>query len=182
MVVARALLGQLLVQGPIVLRITEVEAYPPGDGASHCRAGRTARNAPMWGPPGHAYVYLCYGIHRMLNVVTNAEGEGAAVLIRAAEPVAGLEHVRARRNQLVGPTLLTGPGKVGAALALSTDHSGTPLFGGGVVDLCEGEPPQIVLRGPRIGIDFAPARDRRAPLRFAAASTAWVSHRAGLRR
>jgi DNA-3-methyladenine glycosylase len=180
--VARALLGKLLVQGEIALRITEVEAYPPGDSASHCRAGRTPRNAPMWGPPGHAYVYLCYGIHRMLNVVTSDEGVGAAVLIRSAEPVAGLERVRARRGGKSGPVLLTGPGKIGQALALSTEHSGSPLFGGGAVDLCDAPEVDELLVGPRIGIDFASAEDRRAPFRFAVAGTEWVSHRQGLRR
>ncbi len=165
-----------------MLRITEVEAYPPGDAASHCRAGRTARNAPMWGPPGHAYVYLCYGLHRMLNVVTNAEGEGAAVLVRAAEPVAGLAEVRARRGGKDGPVLLTGPGKVGAALALATEHSGSPLCGGGVIDLCEGPDVGEILVGPRVGIEFASAAARRAPLRFAVAGSEWVSHRQGLRR
>jgi DNA-3-methyladenine glycosylase len=180
--VAPRLLGKLLVQGAIALRITEVEAYPPGDAASHCRAGRTARNAPMWGPPGHAYVYLCYGLHRMLNVVTNAEGVGAAVLVRAAEPVAGLEAIRARRGGKDGPALLTGPGKVGAALALGTGHSGSPLFGGGAVDLCDAPEVHDVLVGPRIGIAFAGAAARRAPLRFAVAGSEWVSHRQGLRR
>src|SRR3954453_1323710 len=97
--VAETLLGKLLQRGEVVLRITEVEAYRhPNDTANHCRMGRTPRNAPMWGPPGHAYVYLCYGIHRMLNLVTNDEGEGAAVLIRSCEPVAGLATVAERRR------------------------------------------------------------------------------------
>src|SRR5688572_26549600 len=91
LVVAEELLGQHIHCGGVVLRITEVEAYRhPDDSASHCRMGRTPRNAPMWGPPGHAYVYLCYGIHSMLNFVTDREGEGAAVLIRSCEPVRGL--------------------------------------------------------------------------------------------
>jgi DNA-3-methyladenine glycosylase len=71
--VARALLGKQLRRGRVVLRITEVEAYRhPDDSASHCRMGKTPRNAPMWGPPGHAYVYLCYGIHQLLNLVCGA--------------------------------------------------------------------------------------------------------------
>jgi DNA-3-methyladenine glycosylase len=87
--VACDLIGKQLVHGPVRLRITEVEAYRHGgDTANHCRFGRTARNAPMWGPPGHAYVYLCYGIHQMLNLVTDEDGRGAAVLVRAAELVA----------------------------------------------------------------------------------------------
>lgn len=181
--VARDLLGKHLVSGPIVLRISEVEAYRwPNDTASHCRMGPTKRNAPMWGPAGHAYVYLCYGIHRMLNVVTNAEGEGAAVLIRACEPVAGLTEIQERRGGVKGPAMLTGPGKVGSALALTLDQSGAPLFGGAALTLCDAPAVKDVLVGPRIGIDFASARDRRAPYRLAIAGSPWVSHRALLRR
>ena len=89
LLVARDLLGKLLVRDAVALRITEVEAYRwPGDTANHCRAGRTPRNAAMWGPPGHAYVYLCYGMHNMLNLVTDREGEGAAPFIAIAEKLA----------------------------------------------------------------------------------------------
>src|SRR5436190_21713428 len=94
LIVAEQLLGKLLSHGDVVLRITEVDAYcHPNDTASHCRMGRTPRNEPMWGPAGHAYVYLCYGMHHMLNIVTNARDEGAAVLIRSCEPVAGIERI-----------------------------------------------------------------------------------------
>ncbi|MBK9797229.1 MAG: DNA-3-methyladenine glycosylase [Holophagaceae bacterium] len=96
---ARALLGQRLACGNVILRITEVEAYGgPEDSASHARHGRTARNAPMWGPPGRAYLYFCYGMHWMLNVVTGPEGEASAVLIRGAEVLAGLEMALGRRK------------------------------------------------------------------------------------
>ena len=78
--VARDLLGCVLVVGQVHLRIVETEAYIPGDSANHSYRGQTPRNAPMWGPPGHLYVYLCYGIHRLLNLVTEAEGRPAAVL------------------------------------------------------------------------------------------------------
>ena len=89
--VARDLLGRHLARGPVVLRITEVEAYlGSGDSASHARHGRTARNAPMWEAGGLAYVYLCYGIHWMLNVGAEEEGRGSAILIRACEPVAAV--------------------------------------------------------------------------------------------
>jgi DNA-3-methyladenine glycosylase len=182
-VVAPALLGMLLVRDEVVLRITEVEAYAwPDDTANHCRMGRTPRNAPMWGPAGHAYVYLCYGLHVMLNVVTNAEGEGAAVLVRACEPLAGLDTVRARRRGLEGPVLLTGPGRVGAALGLDAGWSGHALFEAGGLELCEGEAPAGVLVGPRIGIDYASPRDRAAPLRFAVADSRWVSRPRALTR
>ncbi len=187
--VARDLLGKHLVSGDVVLRISEVEAYRwPNDTASHCRMGRTPRNAPMWGPPGHAYVYLCYGIHRMLNVVTNREGEGAAVLIRACEPVAGLAEIEARRGGVRGPAMLTGPGKVGSALALTLDQSGAPLFASDAplfasagLTLHDAPAVERVIRGPRVGIEFASAGDRRALYRLAIAGSLWVSARRLLR-
>ncbi len=135
----------------------------------------------MWGPAGHAYVYLCYGLHQMLNVVTNADGEGAAVLIRACEPVRGLDTIRARRGGKEGPVLLTGPGKVGAALGLDTSWSGHPLFSRGGLELHEGEPAREVLVGPRVGVDYAEPEHRDAPWRFAAAGCRWVSQRRTLR-
>ena len=182
-VVARAVIGMVLVRGPVALRITEAEAYPPDDSASHCRMGRTPRNLPMWGPPGHAYVYLCYGMHRMLNLVTNPDGEGAAVLIRAAEPLRGLEEVATRRNGRRGPDALAGPGKVGAALDIGVGDSGCPLFRrrSGLV-LEQGEEPTQLLVGPRVGIDYATPEDVAAPLRFACGSSRSVSHRRTLER
>lgn len=174
--VAPALIGKWLRRGDVILRITEVEAYCwPDDSACHNRFGRTDRNAPMWGPGGHAYVYLCYGLHQMLNIVTNPEGEAAAVLIRSCEPVAGLETVRRRRRGLTGPVLLTGPGKIGAALALDTRWSGHPLFAPEGLELLEGDPPTRLLAGPRVGIDYALPHHREALWRFAAADTAWVT-------
>ncbi|MCH9679998.1 MAG: DNA-3-methyladenine glycosylase, partial [Deltaproteobacteria bacterium] len=95
--VAPALLGQHLHRDGVTLRITEVEAYRwPGDTACHARAGRTERNDAIWGPPGRAYVYLCYGIHTMLNVVTGSDGEAQAVLIRSCAPVDGLDVIERR--------------------------------------------------------------------------------------
>lgn len=175
-IVARELLGATLQRDEVQLRITEVEAYCwPDDTANHCRVGRTARNAPMWGPGGHAYVYVCYGLHPMLNVVTNPEGEGAAVLVRACEPVHGLETIRARRGGRDGPVLLTGPGKVGVALGLDTSWSGHPLFEPGGLELHEGAPVEDVRIGPRVGIDYASGEHREAPWRFAVGGTRWVS-------
>ncbi|MDP2312063.1 MAG: DNA-3-methyladenine glycosylase [Pseudomonadota bacterium] len=173
--VARDLVGAEVAHGDVRLRITEVEAYRyPGDTANHARMGRTKRNAPMWGAPGHAYVYLCYGLHHLLNFVTGPEGHPAVVLLRAAEPVAGLELVRARRGNLSGPTLLTGPGKIGQALGLDTTHSGTPLDGP-IVVYPRIETPRLVV-GPRVGIDYAEPGDRDAPWRIALAESRWVSH------
>lgn len=180
--VARALLGAHIVRGPVRLRITELEAYRwPDDSANHCRSGRTRRNAPMWGPPGCAYVYLCYGLHHMLNLVTNSAGEGAAVLVRACEPVSGLKEIRARRGGRDGPVLLTGPGKVGAALGLDTSWSNHRLYRAGDLEVRWGEPPAGILTGPRVGIGYAAPEDIDAPWRLACADSPWVSHRASLR-
>lgn len=183
LVVAEALLGKHLRHGSVTLRITETEAYRhPDDTANHCRMGRTPRNEPMWGPPGHAYVYLCYGIHSMLNIVTGREGHGEAVLIRACEPVSGLAAVRRRRGQREGVTLLDGPGKVGAALGLDATWSGHPLFEPGGLEVLNGPAPAAILTGPRIGIGYASPEHVAAPWRFAVADSVWVSHRKGLLR
>jgi DNA-3-methyladenine glycosylase len=181
LVVARDLLGKHLRRDDVLLRITEVEAYRwPHDTANHCRAGRTARNAPMWGPAGHAYVYLCYGLHNMLNLVTDAEGHGAAVLIRACEPVAGLGTVRARRGGREGPVLLTGPGKVGAALGLDTGWSHHAVYEPGGLEVLDGPTVTDALAGPRVGVDYAAPEHVAAPWRLALPGTRWVSHRRAL--
>ncbi|MBW2732279.1 MAG: DNA-3-methyladenine glycosylase [Deltaproteobacteria bacterium] len=179
--VAYDLLGKVLRHDDVWLRISEVEAYRwPDDTANHCRAGRTARNAPMWGLAGHTYVYLCYGMHQMLNLVTGAEGEGAAVLIRACELVRGHNTVQSRRGGKEGPVLLTGPGKVGAALALDGSFNHHALYELGGLELHEGPAPVSVLTGPRVGIDYAALADRQAPWRLAIAGSLWVSVRGGL--
>jgi DNA-3-methyladenine glycosylase len=180
--VARDLLGRHLVRGSVALRITEVEAYlGPSDTASHARFGRTTRNAPMWEAGGLAYVYLCYGIHWMLNVGADAEGRGSAILIRACEPVSGLPVIQRRRGMdKDGPILLAGPGKVAQALGLDGAFSGHALFAEGGLELRVGNAPSRVLTGPRIGIDYAAEADRIAPLRFACAGTTWVTVPKGL--
>jgi DNA-3-methyladenine glycosylase len=178
--VAYDLVGCTITHGPVTVRISEVEAYRfPGDTANHARMGRTRRNAPMWGPPGHAYVYLCYGLHQMLNLVTGPEGHAAAVLIRGAEPIEGLALIRTRRGGLDGPALMDGPGKVGAALGLTSALSGTPLDGPIVVE-ARGAAPDLVV-GPRIGIGYADPADQAAPWRVALAGSRWVGRRAALR-
>ncbi|WP_346660363.1 DNA-3-methyladenine glycosylase [Nannocystis sp. RBIL2] len=181
--VARDLLGKLLRRDGVIVRITEVEAYRhPNDSANHCRFGLTERNAAMWGPPGRAYVYLCYGIHNMLNLSTNEEGEGAAVLIRSAEPVLGLTEIQRRRGATTtGPTLLTGPGKVGQALQLDTSWSHHPVTEPGGLEALDAPAVGEILAGPRVGIDFAAPADRDAPWRLAVAGTKWVSAPKGLR-
>jgi DNA-3-methyladenine glycosylase len=179
---AGALLGCHLVHDDVVVRITETEAYRfPDDTASHASHGVTPRNRPMFGPPGHAYVYLCYGIHHLLNVVARPPGEPAAVLIRAAAPVGGEATIAARRGGRRGPDSLAGPGRVGQALGLDTSFSGAPLFDGRGLYVAAGPAPADVLVGPRIGIDYAEPRHREAPWRLAEAGSRWVSHRRSLR-
>lgn len=180
---SRALLGALLVQGGVALRITEVEAYGgPEDSASHARHGRTARNAPMWGPPGRAYLYLCYGLHWMLNVVTGPEGEASAVLIRGAEVVAGLDEVLGRRRAAkVTPGLCAGPGKVAQALGLDQSFDGQDLLVAGGLELRPGSAPALVQAGPRLGIGFATAADQARPWRFADGDSRAVLQRQALK-
>ena len=143
------------------LRIIETEAYLPGDSASHAWKKRTPRNAPMWGPPGRAYVYRCYGIHHLLNAVCDEDGVPAAVLIRAADVLAGEDTVRERRG---GKLDLVGPGKVAAALALDVTWSGQPLWGD--LAIFSGTAPVTVVTAPRVGIDYALPEHRDAPWRY----------------
>lgn len=175
MAVARDLLGRVLVSDAggerVAGRIVEVEAYrSSGDPASHAFRGRTPRNAVMFGPPGHAYVYFTYGMHHCLNAVTRAEGRPEAVLIRAGEPVEGVATMRRRR----GPThrdaaLARGPACVCVALGLDRRHSGLDLTTGRTLWIEEGEPlvDEAVATAPRVGVDYA--GDAAAwPLRFLA--------------
>jgi DNA-3-methyladenine glycosylase len=179
--VALSLLGKLLVRGEVVLRISEVEAYRhPGDTANHCRAGRTARNAPMWGPPGYAYIYLCYGVHALLNLVTDREGEGAAVLIRAAEPLAGHASITARRGGKLGPASLAGPGKVAQALGLDVSHSGLALTQRSGLYVADAPDVATFRVGPRVGVDYAAEVHRLAPWRLALVDSRCVSMPKGL--
>ena len=181
--VARDLLGACLRHGEVILRITEVEAYGgQEDSASHCRSGRTPRNAPLWESGGRAYVYFCYGMHHMLNVVAGPASEGSGILIRSCEPVEGLEQVRRRRGNLEGPALLTGPGKVAQALGVDRSFTGHLLYEPGGLELLAGEPVPEILRGPRVGVDFASETHRLRPWRFAVAGSLWVSQRKTLQR
>jgi DNA-3-methyladenine glycosylase len=158
--VARELLGQRLVR---VLdgvrlsgRIVEVEAYVgEEDQASHARCGRTERNAPMYGPPGRAYVYFIYGMHHCLNAVTEWDGYPAAVLIRALEPLEGLELMRARRGGVPDLRLTSGPARLCQALAIDRRFDRADLCAPGAVLFVEEDglvPEQAVATGPRIGV------------------------------
>lgn len=173
---APRLLGKFLRRDEVVLQITEVEAYRPNDTACHGRFGITARTAPVFGPGGHAYVYLCYGLHAMLNVVADKEGVGAAVLIRACSPVSGLETIKQRRRQNTEkPVLLTGPGKVAQALGISRTWSNHPLYTHGGLEILDGPKPVDILIGPRVGIEYASPEHVSAPWRFAIAGSPWIS-------
>jgi DNA-3-methyladenine glycosylase len=163
-VVARALLGQLLVHeassGPRLGRIVETEAYlGPHDLACHSSKGRTARTEVMFGPPGHAYVFLVYGLHHCVNVVT---GGGAAVLIRALEPLGGLDGQRC-----------DGPGRLTRALGLTRAHDGLPLDQAPLF-LAAAPPVRAIASSPRIGVDFAGEWARKR-LRFFEKGSRFVS-------
>ena len=166
-IVAVDLLGRHLeLPDGVTLRITETEAYTAGDTACHAHRGRTARNAPLFGPPGHLYVYLCYGIHHLLNLVTDPDGTVGCVLIRGCTIVSGEEQVRRRRG---GRSDLIGPGKVGQALSLHVGLSGTPLAESRPLRglaVATGQPATTHHTTPRIGIDYAEPRDRDRLWRF----------------
>ncbi|MBX2801644.1 MAG: DNA-3-methyladenine glycosylase [Myxococcales bacterium] len=172
---ARDLLGRFIKRDEVTLRITEVEAYcGPADTACHAKVGRTARTEPMFGPPGRVYVYLCYGIHQMLNLV--AGPPGAAVLVRACEPVDGIDVIRGRRGGKSGSALLAGPGRVGAALALDGSFNHHAVYEPGGIEVLHGTPVERCRVGPRVGIDYAAPADRDAPLRYAVVDDTWVSN------
>lgn len=152
--VARRLIGVILLVDGIGGRIVEVEAYDREDPASHSFSGQTPRNATMFGPPGHAYVYRSYGIHWCLNFVCREAGHGAGVLIRALEPQVGLDAMRSRRRQHDPRLLCSGPGRVCQALAVTRAHDGLPLDRPPFTLLAAEEPAALVT-GPRIGISKA---------------------------
>jgi DNA-3-methyladenine glycosylase len=169
--VARDLIGcELLVDG-VGGRIVESEAYARDDPASHAFPGPTKRNASMFGPPGHAYVYFSYGMHWMLNIVCGAEeGVGEAVLVRALEPTAGLGLMRERRGREALLDLCRGPGRLGQALAIGPALDGEPI-GGGRIELRIAPPPGTVAQTPRVGI----SRAVEQPWRFVLEGSPYVS-------
>ena len=171
--VARDLVGCELSFGGVGGVIVETESYERDDPACHAYVGLTARTATLFGPPGHAYVYLSYGIHSCLNFVCEPDGTAAAVLIRALEPRWGIEEMRERRGRVDPRELCSGPGKLTEALAIGLEMNGARLT----------EPPfelrsrapewrQVeVATGPRIGI----SRAADYPWRFCAAGSAFLS-------
>jgi DNA-3-methyladenine glycosylase len=172
--VARDLLGKKLVHGDAAGIIVETEAYLGGDDlASHSAAGITDRTRVIFGPPGHAYVYLSYGMHDCLNIVAEPEGTPGCVLIRALEPVEGLELMRARRPAArTDRDLASGPGKLTRALAITRKHSGVDMTRGDLVVLADSRLPSLeIVVTPRIGI----TKCADLPLRFYIAGNRFVS-------
>jgi DNA-3-methyladenine glycosylase len=157
--VAPELLGAALVRAlpdgtRLAARLVEVEAYGPDDPASHAFRGPTPRNAVMFGPPGRLYVYFTYGMHFCANVVTGREGEGSAVLLRAAEPLEGLDAMAARRGVDAPRLLCSGPGRLAQALGIARRENGADLVRGTAVQLRAGTPVPVrrIARTTRVGV------------------------------
>jgi DNA-3-methyladenine glycosylase len=153
-VVARDLIGATMLFNGVGGRIVEVEAYHHTDPAAHSYNGRTARNAVMFGPPGHAYVYRSYGIHWCVNLVCEAEGSASAVLIRALDPTEGLAAMQRRRRMKDPRLLCAGPGRVCEALRITGAHSGLALDRPPFALFARTDEVTIAT-GPRIGISKA---------------------------
>jgi DNA-3-methyladenine glycosylase len=180
--VAPDLLGRVLVrvtpEGPIAVRLTEVEAYAgTADPGSHAYRGRTARNAVMFGPPGHAYVYFTYGMWHCVNLVCGPVGTASAVLLRAGEIIEGADLARARRTTSRRPAdLASGPARLATALGIDRTLDGADVCGNppGVFRLLAGAPvePSAVRTGPRTGVGGAGAAH---PWRFWADADPTVS-------
>lgn len=153
------LLGRILVRrlgdGRLLsARIVETEAYQEDDPASHSYRGRTNRTEVMFGPPGHLYVYFTYGMHHCMNVVTGSDGEGSAVLLRAAEPLEGVQEMVRRRGTDDPRALCSGPGRLCQALGIARQENGLDLMRGHELWLLEGSPvlPSGIDVGSRVGI------------------------------
>jgi DNA-3-methyladenine glycosylase len=171
--VARDLLGCVVRHGDAAGRIVEVESYHESEPACHAYVGLTPRTHTLFGPPGRAYVYRSYGIHALLNAVAEPEGVGAAVLIRALEPLAGLEAMRERRRLERAEELCSGPGRLTQALGIGLDLNGSSLVEGPIELLAReaGARPPRVVSGERVGITKA----ADLPWRFCDAESRHVS-------
>jgi DNA-3-methyladenine glycosylase len=182
--VARDLLGRVLVRGTpdgvrLAGRIVEVEAYRQDDPASHSYKGRTPRTDVMFGPPGHLYVYFTYGAHFCMNVVTGADGEGSAVLLRAVEPLDGLAEMARRRGLDLPRLLCAGPGRLCQAFGVGREQNGTDLVAGAELWIEPGvpAPDDEVGIGPRVGITSAVEQ----PWRFTVRTSRYLSRAAVVR-
>ncbi len=159
-------------------RIVETEAYEQDDPASHSFGGRTARNEVMFGPPGHLYVYFTYGMHFCVNVVTGRDGEGSAVLLRAARPLEGLAEMARRRGTRDPRLLCSGPARLCQALGIDREQNGLDLVAGDAGLVVERRPavrPERVEAGPRVGVRDGADR----PWRFFVLGDPFVSGRRG---
>jgi len=170
--VARSLLGKKLVRRidgkELSGIIVETEAYcGTGDSACHAHRGQTLRNTVMFGPPGHAYVYFTYGMHYLLNVVTETKGNPCAVLLRAIEPLSGLTEMQAMRKRH-GKELTNGPAKLCQALGIDKSFNGWDLTKGEQlwVEHYQNVSSTMISSTPRIGINYARQKDREALRRF----------------
>jgi DNA-3-methyladenine glycosylase len=168
--IAPELIGVTLLVDGVGGPIVEVEAYDQEDPASHGYRGRTPRNAAMFGPSGHAYVYRSYGIHWCLNLVCEEEGTASAVLLRALEPTHGLDVMRERRGLDDARLLCSGPGRLCQALGVTREHDGLPLDGP-PFELLERDDEVVVVAGPRIGI----TRAAELPWRYAERGSRYLS-------
>jgi len=168
--VARALIGAIVRIDGVGGRIVETEAYDREDPASHSHSGPTPRNQAMFGPPGRAYVYRSYGIHWCMNFVCREDGHGAGVLIRAVEPLYGIERMIERRGLQDVRLLCSGPGRVGQALGVTHALNGMRLDQAPFEVRAASEDPEVVV-GPRIGISKA----ADVPWRFGLAGSRFVS-------
>ncbi len=171
--VARELLGKVLVHGESAGRIVETEAYLGlADLAAHASKGITPRTRVIFGPPGHAYVYFIYGMHECLNLVAEPEGSPGCVLIRAVEPLAGIELMRERRPGAKSlQELASGPGKLTRALAITRAHNGRDVTKGELTVRDTLSPPPEIRVTPRIGIRHC----KEWPLRFLVRGNVFVS-------
>jgi DNA-3-methyladenine glycosylase len=172
--VARDLLGKIVVHGPTAGMIVETEAYPGGDDlASHSARGITPRTKVIFGPPGHAYVYFIYGMYQCLNLICEPDGTAGGVLIRALEPLAGIEIMRGRRPAARKvEDLASGPGKLTLAMAIGPQHNGVDVTRGSLVVREPITPHRFEIQTtPRIGI----SQCVDAPLRFVVAGNGSVS-------
>jgi DNA-3-methyladenine glycosylase len=181
--VARDLIGCTLLFHGVGGRIVETEAYASTDPCSHSFRGRTARNAVMFGPPGHLYVYFTYGMHFCCNLVCEAEGRGAAVLLRALEPARGVDLMAERRGGAPAKLLCSGPARLTQALAIGRDQNGLPAWrepllvlprvaGHAVPEPGGFSPAPRIVSTARIGVG-----DDRRPWRFVDAGSAFLSRR-----
>jgi DNA-3-methyladenine glycosylase len=168
--VAPELIGATMLVGGVGGIIVEVEAYHHTDPAAHSYVGRTERNAVMFGPPGHAYVYRSYGIHWCVNFVCEAEGSASAVLIRALAPTTGLPAMRRRRGVKDERLLCSGPGRLCQALGITLAHNALALDQPPFELRARTEPPQLAV-GPRIGITKAADK----PWRYGLAGSRFLS-------